>query len=560
LNAEELSVRMSLNFRQWRGLLISLFLLLLTSIGEAKTILIVAPHPDDEALCCSGIIDTVTERGDTVFVVVLTNGDAFQSGLQREGETVTAMGLLGVPEQQIIFLGYGDGLTLTLYESNNPNQVYKSLAGVSATYGNRGLGHADYHYYLQGVHGSYNRSTMMQDVTAALRNIRPDDIYTTSIVDGHSDHQAASLAVMEAIRSIQKSDSTFRPQLHETVIHAPNGDATWPEPVFTPGVPYSASQYMSQTPLDWTQIESIPVPLSMQGPNPLTNLKHQVIDIYQSQITQGFNDYLFSFVKQNEYFWTRRPSLNVALQAVVTDSSEASGGNNAGTKAIDGEIPSQYGAYQTVSTAPITDREWVTKNQLAGAWIQLSWNSVVNVNEVLLSDRPDPSQNVVAGTLTFSDGSSIAVEPLPIYGRPYAITFSQKSVTWVKFTITQAQGTAAGLAEFQVLAPSDPLPIAVTFNPYQLLAGQSSIGNIILSAPDPTRATTVSLASDNAAVSVPLAATVTAGLTNGSFTAVATSSAQGTQPTLRQPQTALAPWRLWDLSRRWPEFLWAMPT
>jgi LmbE family N-acetylglucosaminyl deacetylase len=131
-------VRMSLNFRQWRGLLISLSLLLLTSIGEAKTILIVAPHPDDEALCCSGIIDTATERGDTVYVVVLTNGDAFQSGLQREGETVTAMGLLGVPEQQIIFLGYGDGLTLTLYESNNPNQVYKSLADVSATYGNRG--------------------------------------------------------------------------------------------------------------------------------------------------------------------------------------------------------------------------------------------------------------------------------------------------------------------------------------------------------------------------------------------------------------------------------------
>jgi LmbE family N-acetylglucosaminyl deacetylase len=516
--------------RPWRGLVASLFFFLFTSISQAGTSLVVAPHPDDEALCCSGIIFNALQRGDTVYIVVLTNGDTKGTtvGLRREGETVAAMGLLGIPEQHIIFLGYGDGLTLALYESSNPNQNYTSFAGATATYGNRGLGGTDYHDYLYGVHGSYNRSTMMQDVTAALRNIHPDEIYTTGVVDGHSDHEATSMAVMEAIRTIEGSDSTFRPRLHETVIHAPNDDTTWPEPVFTPAVPYSASQYMGQTPLDWTQIESVPLPAPMQDLNPATNLKHQVINTYQSQITQGFNDWLFSFIKENEYFWVRTPRLDVAMQATVTDSSEASGGNNAGAKAIDGEIPSQFGAYYAVPTAPITDREWVTDNQ-ARAWIQLNWKSAVTVNEVLLSDRSDPNQNVLSGTLTFSDGSSISVGALPVYGTPYPITFSPKTITWTRFTITGAKGTATGLAEFQVLAPSTPVPVAITFNPYQVAAGASFQGNVTLSAPNPTGTTTVQLASDNSAVSVPAAVTVPVGLTNEAFTATAAAWAQAGQ-------------------------------
>src|SRR5690348_15493192 len=42
----------------------------------AKTLMIFAPHPDDEALMGSGIMYSALSRGDTVKVVVMTNGDA----------------------------------------------------------------------------------------------------------------------------------------------------------------------------------------------------------------------------------------------------------------------------------------------------------------------------------------------------------------------------------------------------------------------------------------------------------------------------------------------------
>ena len=58
---------------------------------------------------------------------------------------------------------------------------------------------------------------------------------------------------------------------------------------------------------------------------------------------------------------------------------------------------------------------------------------------------------MLAGTLSFSDGTSIAVGALPADGKLLPVTFAPKTVTWVRFTIDQAQGTAAGLSEIQVL-------------------------------------------------------------------------------------------------------------
>src|ERR1700680_3481230 len=91
------------------GLLLSL---VFTSAASAKKLIIFAPHPDDEALMASGIMYSALARGDTVTVVVMTNGDSggptpgTTLGIAREGETVTGMSTLGLGEQNIIFLGY----------------------------------------------------------------------------------------------------------------------------------------------------------------------------------------------------------------------------------------------------------------------------------------------------------------------------------------------------------------------------------------------------------------------------------------------------------------------
>lgn len=90
-------------------------------------LLVVAPHPDDEALGAAGLIQRVRRAGGHVRVVLLTSGDGFPEGVElaegvshprasdfrgygrlREQETVSTLAGLGVARQDISFLGFPD--------------------------------------------------------------------------------------------------------------------------------------------------------------------------------------------------------------------------------------------------------------------------------------------------------------------------------------------------------------------------------------------------------------------------------------------------------------------
>ena len=70
-----------------RLLFLAIFIWLLVTFHVqdvfAKTILVFAPHPDDEALMGAGIIKTALTNGDTVKVVVVCNGDVNGTSLLR---------------------------------------------------------------------------------------------------------------------------------------------------------------------------------------------------------------------------------------------------------------------------------------------------------------------------------------------------------------------------------------------------------------------------------------------------------------------------------------------
>jgi LmbE family N-acetylglucosaminyl deacetylase len=276
-----------------------------TANAQGKTILIFAPHPDDEALCCAGIISAAKTRGDTVKVVVVTNGDAFASpalGYTRESESVSAMSLLGLDESDIIFLGYGDWSLQDLYQSASPTNVLTSSAGQTQTYANRGLGHVDYHTFLYGVPGPYNRQTILGDYEAVIQNFQPDEIYTTGIADTHPDHSSTYSFLAEALIALQKEGLAKVPRVHEMIIHEPcfgcDPSYQWPKPVFTPSQPYIAPPYLgTNSQYLWNQIEAVPVPPSMQDPSATSNLKERVIAQYFTQVGTDASNWLFSFVK-----------------------------------------------------------------------------------------------------------------------------------------------------------------------------------------------------------------------------------------------------------------------
>ncbi len=133
---------------------------------------------------------------------------------------------------------------------------------------------------------------------------------------------------------------------------------------------------------------------------------------------------------------------NAALSATVTASSF--------------EFPETDGVNDGfVGGYPIDrSQEWSTKGEKASAWIKLDWTNPQTVDRILLFDRLNGADRVLAGEIEFSDGSKVAVGELVNNAtKGTLVKFAPKIITWLKFTVTKVSNETqnTGLAEIVVL-------------------------------------------------------------------------------------------------------------
>ena len=77
---------------------------------SSRRILLLAPHQDDECLQTAGIIYQAAHSGAHVSVCFATNGEyaSEADAAVRTAESRSVLAALGVPAEQIYFLGYPD--------------------------------------------------------------------------------------------------------------------------------------------------------------------------------------------------------------------------------------------------------------------------------------------------------------------------------------------------------------------------------------------------------------------------------------------------------------------
>ena len=125
--------------------IVNLFVIaMLCSAPAIPGVLVIAPHPDDDIITSAGIINSAIQRGETVKVVYMTNGDYrdIPTGFVRQNEAVNAqVNYLGTSEDDLRSLGYPDGWLSEIYNFYpDSTDQFTSIHGQSVTYGNRGLG------------------------------------------------------------------------------------------------------------------------------------------------------------------------------------------------------------------------------------------------------------------------------------------------------------------------------------------------------------------------------------------------------------------------------------
>lgn len=88
-------------------------------IGAIRSLLVVAPHPDDETIGAYGLISRLRRRGAAVRVVVVTDGAASHPASptwpmerltrERRRETRRALRLMGLTPRDVTFMNLPDG-------------------------------------------------------------------------------------------------------------------------------------------------------------------------------------------------------------------------------------------------------------------------------------------------------------------------------------------------------------------------------------------------------------------------------------------------------------------
>lgn len=152
---------------------------------------------------------------------------------------------------------------------------------------------------------------------------------------------------------------------------------------------------------------------------------------------------------------------NLAPQAKVSCSSAA--GKEYGAQCVtDGKVRIlNAGEWRSGSRLDMRGRVYPFP------WIQLDWDRPVSVNRVILYDCPDEKSHTAAGTLSFSDGTSLTVNLIADDGAPKVIDFAAKKIRWMRFQVTDGEGENLGLSEIEVYPSPESYADEVSWvNPY----------------------------------------------------------------------------------------------
>ena len=281
--------------------------------SNQNSIMIFAPHPDDETLGCAGEIIKAIELGETVKVVVITNGDGFakaasvNSGkniidllpddflevarLRQEG-ALAATNVLGLKSEDIYFLSYPDGGLASMRNLTGNIPFIQAHTKKSQTYG---LDFPDYHTLKHRMPAPYLWSMALKDISELLQTFRPKRIYITDEADGHSDHQAAYHLVCEAALM-----ANFEGEIYTYLIHSVSGTWPWPRGA-SPEKPYGLHiEDGLQIPngIDWPPQIRCPLTPAMVA------IKTLAIHKYELEMNLC-GEYIESFIKSEEIFWQR---------------------------------------------------------------------------------------------------------------------------------------------------------------------------------------------------------------------------------------------------------------
>ena len=402
--------------------------------GDRKVMLIV-PHQDDDINVLGGVMEEYVRYGSDLYPVFVTNGDYEGLAEIRFREVLDVMAYIGVPEENVIFLGYGDTWAESgphLYNAQ-PDAVLESYNGHTKTYGTQAAG-----AYREGR--DYTLEHLLEDLESVILEYRPDTIFCSDY-DAHIDHKAVSMAFEKVMGKLLKENPDYRPAVFKGYAYS---TAWYAEADFYELNILSTrnvfEELRRQTPAiyRWEDRVRLPVWDGALSRSLLTCRIAETLGLYVSQEAQF---QAARVVNGDKVFWYRDTG-SLCLDATVKVSSG------------EGSLLNDFMLAENLDLKEEgrlpEDGTWIPEDpeKIAAAF----FSRPVSVGEIRLYDNPSPADNVLSGVIVFDDGDRIPFGPLDPEGAAAVIPVDKSQVTAFTVQLLETEGQRAGLTEMEAFA------------------------------------------------------------------------------------------------------------
>ncbi|MEN6441756.1 MAG: PIG-L family deacetylase [Syntrophobacter sp.] len=212
--------------------------------------MIFIPHPDDEAIAASGLIQRIVEKEGKVCVVFVTNGDGYKEavrlrvrnanisakdfieyGKKRQEEAVLALCELGLRPEDALFLGFPDDGIDDLWESYWSN--LKPFISPHTLFDRP---------HRKGFNRwvKYSGVDLNQEIARLLTEFSPDWVILPDPRDHHPDHATTGVFVLGGLQTIyQGGKAPFTPtQVLTYLVHFKDypHDGEWAKEIGASGI------------------------------------------------------------------------------------------------------------------------------------------------------------------------------------------------------------------------------------------------------------------------------------------------------------------------------------
>ena len=415
-------------------------------------VLLFVPHQDDEINAAASLLFTLARCEARITLVYTTNGDWECPAAVRFNEAIDAAGVLGIPEKNILFMGYGDTLNRddkrhVFYHTDTPA---KSAAGYTETYGTDT--HPDFAFLQEKQHHSYTNENYLKDLLSIIRLTQADIIIGTDF-DCHADHRMLSLYLDKAIGMVRKENPSYQPEVWKRFAYplafnavadysSVNNPATkLPVIGVTHNYRFAIIGFFY---FIWKERIRIPVPAMARTDTFRDNIICKALEQHRSQriVTE-----VTRILNSDEIFWSRRTDC-------VSHTADISVSSGNGTYLNDFMV---YNVANIDEDIPeYTDYCWKPEEEDPDKTAVFKWKKPVTVEKIVLYGAVSTDSKIDRLLVTLSNGFSQTVKGLPPNGNPLEIvTGKQENITSCTLKILSATGTDYGISECEIYSSKE---------------------------------------------------------------------------------------------------------